>query len=57
LANLLICHKLKHKDKIMTEEKKQQIVSRVDHTLLKAVATWEQVDVRETCAGYRTAGK
>jgi deoxyribose-phosphate aldolase len=40
----------------MTEEKKQQILSRVDHTLLKAVATWEQVDVlcREA-AQHKTA--
>jgi deoxyribose-phosphate aldolase len=28
----------------MTEEKKRQILGRVDHTLLKAVATWEQID-------------
>jgi deoxyribose-phosphate aldolase len=27
----------------MTEEKKKQIMSRVDHTLLKATATWEQI--------------
>jgi deoxyribose-phosphate aldolase len=40
----------------MTEEKKKQIVSRVDHTLLKATATWEQVDAlcREA-ALYKTA--
>jgi deoxyribose-phosphate aldolase len=40
----------------MTEEKKKQILSRVDHTLLKAVATWEQVDAlcREA-ALYKTA--
>jgi deoxyribose-phosphate aldolase len=28
----------------MTEEKKRRILGRVDHTLLKAVATWDQVD-------------
>jgi deoxyribose-phosphate aldolase len=28
----------------MTEDKKKQILSRVDHTLLKAVSTWEQID-------------
>ena len=28
----------------MTEDKKRQIMSRVDHTLLKATATWEQID-------------
>jgi deoxyribose-phosphate aldolase len=40
----------------MTEEKKKQILSRVDHTLLKAEATWEQVDAlcREA-ALYKTA--
>jgi deoxyribose-phosphate aldolase len=40
----------------MTEEKKQQILSRVDHTLLKALATWEQVDTlcREA-AQHKTA--
>jgi deoxyribose-phosphate aldolase len=40
----------------MTEEKKRQILSRVDHTLLKAEATWEQVDAlcREA-ALYKTA--
>ncbi|MDR1249807.1 MAG: deoxyribose-phosphate aldolase [Treponema sp.] len=40
----------------MTEEKKKQILSRVDHTLLKATATWEQVDAlcREA-ALYKTA--
>jgi deoxyribose-phosphate aldolase len=40
----------------MTEEKKKQIVSRVDHTLLKAEATWEQIDAlcREA-ALYKTA--
>jgi deoxyribose-phosphate aldolase len=40
----------------MTEEKKQQILSRVDHTLLKAAAAWEQVDAlcREA-ARYKTA--
>jgi deoxyribose-phosphate aldolase len=43
-------------DKAMTEEKKKQIVSRVDHTLLKATADWEQVDAlcREA-ALYKTA--
>jgi deoxyribose-phosphate aldolase len=43
-------------DGVMTEEKKQQILSRVDHTLLKAVATWEQIDAlcREA-ALYKTA--
>jgi deoxyribose-phosphate aldolase len=40
-----MCYKLKSaKDDAMTEEKKQQILSRVDHTLLKATATWEQID-------------
>jgi deoxyribose-phosphate aldolase len=44
------------KDGAMTEEKKKLIVSRVDHTLLKATATWEQVDAlcREA-ALYKTA--
>jgi deoxyribose-phosphate aldolase len=40
----------------MTEEKKKQILSRVDHTLLKATAAWEQIDAlcREG-ALYKTA--
>jgi deoxyribose-phosphate aldolase len=40
----------------MTEEKKRRILSRVDHTLLKATATWEQIDIlcREA-ALYKTA--
>jgi deoxyribose-phosphate aldolase len=40
----------------MTEEKKKQILSRVDHTLLKAVADWDQIDAlcREA-ALYKTA--
>jgi deoxyribose-phosphate aldolase len=40
----------------MTEEKKKQIVGRVDHTLLKATATWEEIDAlcREG-ARYKTA--
>jgi deoxyribose-phosphate aldolase len=40
----------------MTEDQKKQILSRVDHTLLKATATWEQVDAlcREA-ALYKTA--
>ena len=40
----------------MTEEKKQQILSRVDHTLLKAVSTWEQIRrLCEEALEYRTA--
>jgi deoxyribose-phosphate aldolase len=40
----------------VTEEKKRQILSRVDHTLLKATASWEQIDTlcREA-ALYKTA--
>ena len=40
----------------MTEEKKKKILSRVDHTLLKAVAAWGQIDAlcREA-ALYKTA--
>jgi deoxyribose-phosphate aldolase len=40
----------------MTEEKKKLILSRVDHTLLKAAATWDQIDAlcREA-ALYKTA--
>jgi deoxyribose-phosphate aldolase len=40
----------------MTEDKKKQIISRVDHTLLKAMATWEQIDTlcREAVQ-YKTA--
>jgi deoxyribose-phosphate aldolase len=40
----------------MTEEKKKQIISRVDHTLLKAAVTWEQINT--LCAEavrYKTA--
>jgi deoxyribose-phosphate aldolase len=44
------------KEPAMTEEKKRQILSRVDHTLLKATASWEQIDTlcREA-ALYKTA--
>jgi deoxyribose-phosphate aldolase len=40
----------------MTDDKKKQILSRVDHTQLKAVATWEQIDIlcREAIQ-YKTA--
>jgi deoxyribose-phosphate aldolase len=41
---------------IMTEEKKQQILSRVDHTLLKATSTWEQIRrLCEEAVKYKTA--
>jgi deoxyribose-phosphate aldolase len=40
----------------MTEEKKQQILSRVDHTLLKAVSTWEEIRrLCEEAVEYKTA--
>jgi deoxyribose-phosphate aldolase len=40
----------------MTDDKKKQILSRVDHTLLKPVATWEQIQTlcREAVK-YKTA--
>jgi deoxyribose-phosphate aldolase len=40
----------------MTEDKKKQILSRVDHTLLKAVATWEQIErLCKEAIEYKTA--
>ena len=40
----------------MTDEKKKQIISRVDHTLLKATATWEQIKTLcEEAVQYKTA--
>jgi deoxyribose-phosphate aldolase len=40
----------------MTEDKKKQILSRVDHTLLKATATWEQIKILcGEAAQYKTA--
>jgi deoxyribose-phosphate aldolase len=40
----------------MTEDKKKQILGRVDHTLLKATATWEQINTLcGEAAQYKTA--
>jgi deoxyribose-phosphate aldolase len=40
----------------MTDEKKKQIMSRVDHTLLKATTTWEQIKTLcEEAIQYKTA--
>jgi deoxyribose-phosphate aldolase len=40
----------------MTEEKKRQIISRVDHTLLKPVAAWEQIETLcKEALRYKTA--
>jgi deoxyribose-phosphate aldolase len=52
----IYCKLRQVKDDAMTEEKKKQILSRVDHTLLKAAATWDQIDTlcREA-AFYKTA--
>jgi deoxyribose-phosphate aldolase len=41
---------------MMTEEKKRQILSRVDHTVLKPVATWEQIKTLcDEAVEYKTA--
>jgi deoxyribose-phosphate aldolase len=40
----------------MTEDKKKQILSRVDHTLLKATSAWEQIRrLCEEAVEYKTA--
>jgi deoxyribose-phosphate aldolase len=40
----------------MTDDKKKQIIGRVDHTLLKATATWEQVEkLCKEAVQYKTA--
>jgi deoxyribose-phosphate aldolase len=40
----------------MTDDKKKQILSRVDHTLLKAVAAWEQIEkLCKEAIRYKTA--
>jgi deoxyribose-phosphate aldolase len=40
----------------MTDDKKKQILGRVDHTLLKAAATWEQIEkLCKEAIQYKTA--
>jgi deoxyribose-phosphate aldolase len=40
----------------MTDDKKKQILSRVDHTLLRATATWEQIEkLCKEAIQYKTA--
>ena len=40
----------------MTDDKKKQILGRVDHTLLKATATWEQIEkLCKEAIQYKTA--